>query len=60
LERERAVLCLVAQGHSNHEIAQPIFLAEETAKNNVTTLPHKIGLRDRTQAALWARKLGLL
>jgi DNA-binding NarL/FixJ family response regulator len=59
-EREIEVLRLVAQGYSNREIAQQIFLAEGTVKNYVTTLLQKIGVRDRTQAALRGRELGLL
>jgi DNA-binding NarL/FixJ family response regulator len=59
-EREVEVLRLMAQGYNNREIAQQIFLAEGTVKNYVTTLLQKIGVRDRTQAALRARELGLL
>ncbi|WP_250030744.1 response regulator [Paractinoplanes maris] len=59
-ERERAVLRLVARGRSNREIAGALFLAEGTVKNHVTTILGKLGVRDRTQAALRARELGLL
>jgi DNA-binding NarL/FixJ family response regulator len=59
-ERELDVLRLVAQGYSNREIAGRLFLAEGTVKNYVTTLLQKIGVRDRTQAALRGRELGLL
>lgn len=58
--RERAVLGLVSRGLSNKEIADKLFLAEGTVKNHVSTILMKIGARDRTQAALTARKLGLL
>ncbi len=58
--RERAVLGLLAQGLSNKEIAEKLFLAEGTVKNHVSTILSKIDARDRTQAALKARELGLL
>lgn len=58
--REYEVLRLLARGLSNREIAQQLFLAEGTVKNYVTILLQKIGVRDRTQAALYARELGLL
>jgi DNA-binding NarL/FixJ family response regulator len=59
-ERELEVARLLAQGHSNREIAGALFLAEGTVKNYVTTVLAKLGVRDRTQAALRARALGLL
>lgn len=58
--REIEILALVAQGFTNKEIARRIFLAEGTVKNYVTSILQKIGARDRTQAALRARELGLL
>ena len=59
-ERELAVVRLLAEGRSNREIAADLFLAEGTVKNHVTALLGKLGARDRTQAALRARALGLL
>ncbi|MBE1495125.1 DNA-binding NarL/FixJ family response regulator [Amycolatopsis lexingtonensis] len=59
-ERELEVLRLLADGRSNREIATALFLAEGTVKNHVTNLLGKLGARDRTQAALRARDLGLL
>ena len=58
--RDREVLVLVALGFSNKEIADRLFLAEGTVKNRVSALLEKTGVRDRTQAALRARELGIL
>ncbi|XVV15821.1 response regulator [Actinoplanes sp. CA-131856] len=59
-DRETEVLRLLADGRSNREIAAALFLAEGTVKNHVTNVLGKIGARDRTQAALRARDLGLI
>jgi DNA-binding NarL/FixJ family response regulator len=59
-ERELDVIRLLADGRSNREIAATLFLAEGTVKNHVTNVLAKLGARDRTQAALRARELGLL
>jgi len=58
--RELEVLRQLARGLSNREIAGELFLAEGTVKNHVTTVLAKLGVRDRTQAALRASALGLL
>ncbi|TCP57134.1 LuxR family two component transcriptional regulator [Tamaricihabitans halophyticus] len=52
-ERERAVLELIGEGHSNREIAERLFLAEKTVKNYVTSVLAKLGMQRRTQAAAW-------
>jgi DNA-binding NarL/FixJ family response regulator len=59
-EREEEILRLLAQGLTNKEIALRIHLAEGTVKNYVSGILAKIGARDRTQAALRAKELGLL
>jgi DNA-binding NarL/FixJ family response regulator len=59
-ERELEVLRLLAEGSSNREIASALFLAEGTVKNHVTNVLGKLGARDRTQAALRGKALGLI
>jgi len=59
-ERELEILGLIARGASNREIADQLFIAEGTVKNHVTHILGKLDVRDRTQAALKARELGLL
>ena len=58
--REQAILLLMAKGLTNLEISQRLSLAEGTVKNYITTILQKLGVRDRTQAALRARELGML
>lgn len=55
-ERESEVLKLISQGKNNREIAQMLYLTEGTVKNYVTQILGRLGLRDRTQAALWAKE----
>lgn len=52
--REREVLNLIAVGRSNREIAKTLTLAEKTVKTHVSNVLMKLGVADRTQAALWA------
>lgn len=59
-DREVEVLRLVATGKTNREIASALVIAEGTVKNHVTSILGKLGVRDRTQAALKARDLGLV
>jgi DNA-binding NarL/FixJ family response regulator len=57
-EREREVLSLIAQGRSNKEIAAGLHLTEGTVKGYVSAILAKLGVADRTQAALYAVKHG--
>jgi DNA-binding NarL/FixJ family response regulator len=57
--REREVLGLLARGATNREIARELYLSEGTVKNHVSNILSRLGLRDRTQAALYAREHGL-
>ena len=57
--REREIVALLGTGASNKEIADRLCLAEGTVKNHVTNILTKLDVRDRTQAALRARQLGL-
>lgn len=59
-EREVEILRLVAGGASNKEIAEKLVIAEGTVKNHVTNILGKLGVRDRTQAALKVKELGLV
>ncbi|GFE68803.1 response regulator transcription factor [Chroococcus sp. FPU101] len=52
--RERQILCMIAQGQSNREIAQTLFLSEGTVRNHITHILTRLNLRDRTQAAIIA------
>jgi DNA-binding NarL/FixJ family response regulator len=56
-DQERRILEYVAQGLTNHEIAQKMFLADKTVKNYVSSMLAKLGLERRTQAAVLATKL---
>lgn len=57
--REREVLVLIAQGRANREIARALVLAEKTVKTHVSNILMKLGVADRTQAALWAVRHGI-
>jgi NarL family two-component system response regulator LiaR len=56
--REREVLSLIGRGFSNKRIALELGVAEKTAKTHVSNLLGKLGLADRTQAALYASRVG--
>jgi DNA-binding NarL/FixJ family response regulator len=55
-ERERDVLRLVAQGLPNKRIARELDISEKTVKAHLTNIFQRIGVTDRTQAALWAQR----
>jgi two-component system response regulator DevR len=57
-EQERRILALIADGLTNRQIAGRMFLAEKTVKNYVSSLLAKLSLESRTQAAVFATKLG--
>jgi DNA-binding NarL/FixJ family response regulator len=59
-EREREVLNLMARGLSNADIAQRLYLSEGTVKNYVSAIISKLGVSDRTQAAVIALRYGLV
>jgi DNA-binding NarL/FixJ family response regulator len=59
-DREREVLVLLASGLANKQIARRMGISEKTVKAHLTNVFQRIGVRDRTQAALWAERHGLL
>ena len=59
-EREMEVLHLLAQGHSNKEIARQLQIVEDTVKTHVKHILAKLGVQSRTQAVLCATRLGLV
>jgi DNA-binding NarL/FixJ family response regulator len=58
-DREREVLTLVADGLANKQIARHLSITERTVKAHLTSIFQRIGVTDRTQAALWAERNGL-
>jgi DNA-binding NarL/FixJ family response regulator len=58
--REIEVLRLIANGATNREIAEKLVISEGTVKNHISNILSRLGLRDRTQAAIYAREAGLL
>ncbi|MER5420987.1 response regulator transcription factor [Streptosporangium roseum] len=58
-DRELEVLALIASGRSNREIARELAVAEKTVKTHVSNVLMKLGVQDRTQAALYAVRNGL-
>ena len=58
--REQEVLALLAEGLANKQIARRLGIAEKTVKAHLTSVFSTIGVSDRTQAALWAQRHGLV
>ncbi len=59
-ERETEVLGLIGKGMTNKEIAKKLFLSEKTVKNHLNNIFKKIEVADRTNAALYAIKNGIV
>lgn len=59
-KRELEILQFIGGGSSNREIANELFLSEGTVKNHVTNILGKMGVRDRTQAAIMGKEIGLI
>ncbi|HZK43209.1 MAG TPA: response regulator transcription factor [Syntrophomonadaceae bacterium] len=58
--REQDVLGLLVKGNSNKSMAEAMFISEKTVKNHLTNVFRKLGVKDRTQAAVFALKNGLV
>lgn len=58
--REREILQLVAEGHSNAELAGMLWVTEQTVKFHLSNIYKKIGVSNRTEASRWAQRRGLL
>lgn len=59
-DREVTIIKEITNGLSNKEISEKLFLSEGTIKNNISTILSKLDLRDRTQIAIFAFKIGLV
>lgn len=58
-DREKEVLFFVSLGYGNRDVAGALGMSEATARTHVSAIMRKIRVRNRTQAALWALRLGL-
>ncbi|WP_296864397.1 response regulator transcription factor [Thermosyntropha sp.] len=59
-KREKDILRLVAEGKNNKQIAEILMISEKTVKNHLTSIFRKLNVRDRTQAALYVLKNGIV
>ncbi|MFB2838238.1 response regulator [Floridanema evergladense] len=55
--REKEILHWIAKGASNREIAEALYISEKTVRNHVTNILSRLGLRDRTQAAIYVHSI---
>jgi DNA-binding NarL/FixJ family response regulator len=58
--REREILALVAEGHSNRELAQMLWVTEQTVKFHLSNIYRKLDVANRTEASRWAHRHGLV
>jgi DNA-binding CsgD family transcriptional regulator len=58
--RELEILCLVAEGHSNSQLARMLWVTEQTVKFHLSNIYRKLGVANRTEASRWAQLNGLL
>ena len=58
-QREREIVALVAQGYKNKEMAEKMFISEQTVKNHLHNIFDKLGVSDRLELALYAIHKGL-
>lgn len=59
-KREKDILDFLVKGHSNKEMADAMYISEKTVKNHLTNIFRKLSVKDRTQAAVYALKNGLV
>lgn len=57
--REREILALVAEGHSNRELARMLWVTEQTVKFHLSNIYRKLDVANRTEAGAWAHRRGL-
>jgi DNA-binding CsgD family transcriptional regulator len=58
--REREILALVAEGHSNRELARMLWVTEQTVKFHLSNIYRKLDVANRTEASRWAHRNGLV
>lgn len=59
-EQEVRILALIGRGMSNAEIAETLYISRNTVKSHLSSIYEKLGVSDRTQAAIWAVRAGLV